>query len=69
MSTHQAALNTDVLAPHAGPEPATLFSPYRLGDLELRNRLVMSPSAAVRSTATFRTRSPPPTTPSAPPPA
>ncbi len=49
MSTHQAALNTDVLAPHAGPEPATLFSPYRLGDLELRNRLVMSPMTRSRA--------------------
>ena len=34
---------------HAGPEPATLFSPYRLGDLELRNRLVMSPMTRSRA--------------------
>ena len=49
MSTHQAALNSDVLPPHAGAEPKTLFSPYRLGDFELRNRLVMAPMTRSRA--------------------
>ena len=46
MSIQQAtALRTP--APHAGPEP--LFLPYRLGDLALPNRLVMSPMTRSRA--------------------
>src|SRR5437899_194894 len=46
MSIQQAtALRTPAL--HAGPEP--LFLPYRLGDLALPNRLVMSPMTRSRA--------------------
>jgi N-ethylmaleimide reductase len=49
MSTHHAALQTEIRAPLAGAQPPTLFSPYRLGDLELSNRLVMSPMTRSRA--------------------
>jgi N-ethylmaleimide reductase len=50
MSPHQAtALKTPIPAPQTGHEPTTLFSPYRLGDLELGNRLVMAPMTRSRA--------------------
>jgi N-ethylmaleimide reductase len=50
MSPHQAtALKTPIPAPQTGHEPTTLFSPYRLGDLELGNRLVMAPMTRGRA--------------------
>jgi N-ethylmaleimide reductase len=50
MSPHQAtALKTPIPAPQAGHEPATLFSPYHLGDLALGNRLVMAPMTRGRA--------------------
>ena len=49
MSPHQAALKNETLAPHASASTATLFTPYRLGDLALRNRLVMSPMTRSRA--------------------
>jgi N-ethylmaleimide reductase len=50
MSTHQAtALKTAFPAHQTNPEPATLYSPYRLGDLELSNRLVMAPMTRSRA--------------------
>jgi N-ethylmaleimide reductase len=51
MSPHQAALKNETLAPHASASTATLFTPYRLGDLALRNRLVMSPMTRSRALA------------------
>ena len=50
MSSHQAiALQTPAAAPAADAEPKTLFSPYRLGDFELSNRLVMAPMTRSRA--------------------
>ncbi len=49
MSTQAIALRTPTLPRQAGLEPKTLFSPYRLGDLELENRLVMSPMTRSRA--------------------
>ena len=50
MSSHQAiALQTPAAAQAAGAEPKTLFSPYRLGDFELSNRLVMAPMTRSRA--------------------
>jgi N-ethylmaleimide reductase len=50
MSTHQAtALKTAFPAHRAGQEPATLYSPFRLGNLELSNRLVMAPMTRSRA--------------------
>jgi N-ethylmaleimide reductase len=50
MSAHQAtALKTPIPAQQAGLAPATLFQPYRLGDFELGNRLVMSPMTRSRA--------------------
>jgi N-ethylmaleimide reductase len=51
MSPHQAATKNETLAPHAGASTATLFTPYRLGALALRNRLVMSPMTRSRALA------------------
>jgi N-ethylmaleimide reductase len=48
MSTQATALRTATCPQHGGREP-TLFSPYRLGDLELSNRLVMSPMTRSRA--------------------
>ena len=48
MSTQATALRTSTPPRHDGGEP-TLFSPYRLGDLELSNRLVMSPMTRSRA--------------------
>jgi N-ethylmaleimide reductase len=50
MSTHQAAA-AKVAAPARpdGAAPANLFSPYRLGALELSNRLVMAPMTRSRA--------------------
>jgi N-ethylmaleimide reductase len=48
MSTQATALRTSASPEHGGREP-TLFSPYRLGDLELSNRLVMSPMTRSRA--------------------
>ena len=42
------ALRNPVLA-QPGPPPGALFSPYRLGDIELANRLVMSPMTRSRA--------------------
>jgi hypothetical protein len=51
MSIHQAtALKTAIPAPQADQDPATLHSPFRLGDLALRNRLVMAPMTRSRAT-------------------
>ena len=62
------ALQNPLLARTA--QPNALFAPYRLGDLDLSNRLVMSPMhAAVRSKEMCPIRSPPLTTHNAPPPA
>jgi N-ethylmaleimide reductase len=48
MNLHEAiALRNPVLAQPAAPN--ALFSPYRLGDLELANRLVMSPMTRSRA--------------------
>ena len=48
MSLQEAiALQNPVLA--RTQEPNALFSPYRLGDLELSNRLVMSPMTRSRA--------------------
>jgi N-ethylmaleimide reductase len=48
MSLHEAiALRNPVLAQRDAPN--ALFSPYRLGDLELANRLVMSPMTRSRA--------------------
>ena len=48
MSNQQAtALKNPVAEPQAATDP--LFQPYRLGDLELRNRLVMSPMTRSRA--------------------
>lgn len=50
MSAQQAtALKNPISVQHAGAEPDALFQPYRLGDLELRNRLVMSPMTRSRA--------------------
>jgi N-ethylmaleimide reductase len=43
------ALTNPLLAQPAAPQPNVLFSPYRLGDLELSNRLVMSPMTRSRA--------------------
>ena len=51
MSPHQAATKNETLAPHTGASTATLFTPYRLGALALRNRLVMSPMTRSRALA------------------
>ena len=48
-ATQAAALKSEVLPPQAGAGPKTLLSPYRLGELELRNRLVMSPMTRSRA--------------------
>ena len=48
MSLQEAiALQNPVLA--RTQEPNALFSPYRLGDLDLSNRLVMSPMTRSRA--------------------
>src|SRR5262245_37068168 len=49
--------------------PNAPVAPYRLGELALANRLVMSPMTRSRALGMCRMRSPPPITPSAPPPA
>jgi N-ethylmaleimide reductase len=50
MSTQQAtALKTPVPAQPGDPVPVALFQPYRLGDLELSNRLVMAPMTRSRA--------------------
>jgi N-ethylmaleimide reductase len=48
MSTQATALRTSTPPQHRDSEP-TLFSPYRLGDLALSNRLVMSPMTRSRA--------------------
>src|SRR2546429_188348 len=48
MSTQATALRTSTPPQYGGSEP-TLFSPYRLGDLALSNRLVMSPMTRSRA--------------------
>ena len=48
-ATQAAALKSEVLPPQAGAAQTTLLSPYRLGELELRNRLVMSPMTRSRA--------------------
>ncbi len=47
MSIHKRP-HCETPSPRTGREP-TLFSPYRLGDLELSNRLVMSPMTRSRA--------------------
>ena len=50
MSIQQATGLTNRLPQQqAAAEPETLFQPYRLGDFELRNRLVMSPMTRSRA--------------------
>ena len=50
MSVQQAtALKNPVAVQPAAAEPEALFQPYRLGDLELRNRLVMAPMTRSRA--------------------
>lgn len=50
MSNQQATtLKNPVAEPPAAADPEALFQPYRLGDLELRNRLVMSPMTRSRA--------------------
>ena len=50
MSIQQAtALSTPFRAGQAYTEPASLHSPFRLGELELRNRLVMAPMTRSRA--------------------
>src|SRR3954465_3089031 len=50
MSTHQATASKTAFPAHqTDEEPATLYSPYRLGDLELSNRLVMAPMTRSRA--------------------
>jgi N-ethylmaleimide reductase len=54
MNLHQAtALRAEITAQvagqAAGTAPATLFSPYRLGEFDLANRLVMSPMTRSRA--------------------
>lgn len=50
MSTQQAtALKSPAAVQPAAAEPEALFQPYRLGELELRNRLVMSPMTRSRA--------------------
>src|SRR6266571_624564 len=54
MSPHRAtALRAPIAAEETGEEtgaaPATLFSPYRLGEFDLANRLVMSPMTRSRA--------------------
>jgi N-ethylmaleimide reductase len=47
---HQAtALRTSELRSRQNPEPEDLFSPYRLGDIALKNRIVMSPMTRSRA--------------------
>ena len=50
MSTQQVtALRSPAPTRQSGPEPTTLFAPYRAGDLELSNRLVMAPMTRSRA--------------------
>ena len=49
MSNQQATAKNPVAEPQAAADPEALFQPYRLGDLELRNRLVMSPMTRSRA--------------------
>src|SRR5882757_11513013 len=50
MSIQQAtALTNRLPQQQAAAEPEALFQPYRLGDFELRNRLVMSPMTRSRA--------------------
>jgi N-ethylmaleimide reductase len=50
MSIQQAtALKNPVAVQPAAAEPEALFQPYRLGDFELRNRLVMAPMTRSRA--------------------
>ena len=42
-------MKNPVAEPQAAADPEALFQPYRLGDLELRNRLVMSPMTRSRA--------------------
>jgi N-ethylmaleimide reductase len=50
MSLQEAiALKNPLLAQPAASAPSALFAPYRLGDLELHNRLVMSPMTRSRA--------------------
>ena len=52
MSNQQAtALKNPVAEPQAAADPEALFQPYRLGDLELRNRVVMAPMTRKRAGA------------------
>jgi hypothetical protein len=69
MNLHEAiALKNPVLAQPAAA-PGALFSPYRLGDLDLPNRLVMSPMTRSRAVdGNVPNPLAPPITPSAPPP-
>ena len=64
MSSIQAAATKSA---HHQPEP-DLFTPYRLGDLDLKSRIAMAPMtrSRARSAAMSRTRSPPPIMRSAP---
>jgi N-ethylmaleimide reductase len=49
MTTQATASRQPVAAQEASTDPASLFSPYRLGDLALANRLVMSPMTRSRA--------------------
>jgi N-ethylmaleimide reductase len=49
MSTSASALKQPVPAQEPGPESGSLFSPFRLGSLDLANRIVMSPMTRSRA--------------------
>jgi N-ethylmaleimide reductase len=49
MSVQATAVHRPAPTPTASGEPTWLLSPYRLGDLDLRNRLVMSPMTRSRA--------------------
>ena len=51
MTMTVAAARTAAFSPETGPEPASLLTPYHLGGLRLRNRMVLSPMTRSRAVA------------------
>lgn len=49
MTSRQATASRGAVSAREAPDAKTLFSPYRLGDLELSNRIVMAPMTRSRA--------------------